>query len=154
MDYEHTQRAPLHWLLTLPALAMLSMGWFVRDQPQLLWLQLAVAATLFLLSLMFRRLTVRDEGQQLSVRFGPLPGFGTRVAYDEIQSVQPARSSWLDGWGVHWIPGRGTTYNLWGFDCVELKVRGRTLRIGSDDVSQLVAFLESKTHLNDAVESR
>jgi hypothetical protein len=50
----------------------------------------------------------------------------------------------VDGWGVHWIPGRGTTYNLWGFDCAVLLVNGRIVRIGSDDAEGLVEFLKAK----------
>ena len=36
------------------------------------------------------------------------------------------------------------TYNLWGFDCVKLEVRNRVIRIGSDDVENLVEFLRGK----------
>jgi hypothetical protein len=104
-----------------------------------------VAAVMFLFGFMFADLTVRDEGDFLEIQFGPLPVFCFRVRYDEIQSVERSRSSIVDGWGIHTIPGRGTTYNLWGFDCAKLDISGKTVRIGSDDVEGLVAFLKSKT---------
>ena len=67
-------------------------------------------------------------------------GFRTRTS----RPSNRGRSSWIDGWGIHWIPGRGYTYNLWGFSCAKLDVRGRTVRIGSDDADKLVEFLKSK----------
>lgn len=144
MEYNHTQRAPLHWFILVPAVAIFSVAWGLRGQPVLFWLQLSVAATLVLVSLMFQRLSVRDAVDHLAVRFGPLGVFGTRIPYDDITCVQRGRSRLIDGWGVHWIPGRGMTYNLWGFDCVQLTVRGNTVRIGSDDAEGLANFLETK----------
>ncbi len=37
-------------------------------------------------------------------------------------AVSAARSNWLDGWGIHYFPGRGIIYNLWGFDCVRVQI--------------------------------
>ena len=89
-------------------------------------------------------LTVRDEGDALDVRFGWISLFGRRIAWDQITAVQRARSKVIDGWGIHYIPGRGTTWNLWGFDCVELTVGGKTLRIGSDDADTLAAYVSAR----------
>ena len=68
-----------------------------------------------------------------------------RFAYDTIESADRSRTKIIDGWGIHWVPGRGMTYNLWGFDCVEFDVGKRQVRVGSDDVDNLVAFLRHKT---------
>jgi hypothetical protein len=95
-------------------------------------------------ALCFATLTVRDEGTRLAVRFGPIPLFGTSVAYSDITEVAAARSSFLDGWGVHWTPGRGWIYNLWGFGCVRIGLGRKTVRIGTDDVEGLVRFLNSR----------
>jgi len=99
---------------------------------------------LILVAMMFQRLTVRDEGERLALRYGPLPVFRKLIRYSDITSVEPGRSSVIDGWGIHWIPGRGFTYNLWGLDCAKLIVQGRIVRVGSDDVENLVAFLRNK----------
>jgi hypothetical protein len=48
----------------------------------------------------------------------------------------------MDGWGIHYVPFRGWTYNLWGFDCVVLQLGSKTVRIGTDDADNLLAFLE------------
>ena len=62
-----------------------------------------------------------------------------------VTSIEPGRTSIIDGWGIHYIPGRGTTYNLWGFGCVKLSLGRKAFRIGSDDVDNLVAFLRRKS---------
>lgn len=57
----------------------------------------------------------------------------------------------VDGWGIHKILGRGWTWNLWGFDCAELRVDGQTLRVGSDDADGLVEFLKTRLGHDDSV---
>lgn len=145
MQYEHTQHAPLHLLLHLVAIAMVVSTCVMFGQEPGLALILAPTAMLFfLLGLMFAHLNVRDEGDWLAVRFGPLRLFGTRVQYSDITSVKRGRSALIDGFGIHCMPGRGWTFNLWGFECVELIVNGRKLRIGTDDSENLAAFLKSR----------
>lgn len=144
MNYVHTQRGPLHYLLHSIGLAMLAVAVVARDAWPTSLILTGAAALMILFGLMFKELTVRDEGEFLQLEFGPLPVFQCRIPYRDIESVQAGRSSIIDGWGIHTIPGRGSTYNLWGFDCAVLTVKGRTLRIGSDDVANLVRLLESK----------
>ena len=141
MDYQHTQKAPLCWIIQLPILVVLTSAWLCRSEPALVLILLFVALLLLLVSLSFGNLTVRGNGERLAIRYGPLPLFGTDIAYAKISAAERSRSSILDGWGIHWLPGRGLTYNLWGFDCVRLVVRGRTIRIGSDDADTLAEFL-------------
>jgi hypothetical protein len=93
---------------------------------------------------MFRSLTICDEGEWLALRDGPLPVFRKRICYSDITSVEPGRISLVDGWGIHDIPGRGWTYNLWGFGGVKLTLGRKVIRVGTDDVDRLVAFLWTK----------
>jgi hypothetical protein len=144
MQYDHTQKAPLHYILYGVVVAMLPLLWAVGDEPGAVITVSAVMATLLVVSGMFRTLTVRDEGYHLAVRYGPLPVFAKIIRYSEIKSVEADRTKVIDGWGIHWVPGRGTTYNLWGFDCVKLEVGNRVIRIGSDDVENLVEFLRER----------
>jgi hypothetical protein len=144
MRYAHTQRGGLHWLLWLTAGICLVGAWGAHSEGGALYavlLLVGVGALTAVLALCFVTLTVRDGGDALEVRFGPIPLFKKRVPYAGIESVQAARSALIDGWGVHWIPGRGWTWNLWGFECVELSVDGDTLRIGTDDAPGLERFL-------------
>src|SRR5210317_1462667 len=130
MEYKNTQNAPLYLLLIAIAGGMSIMAWFAREEPVAMQVLLIVAFVLVAISLMFKHLTIRDDGDCLVVRYGPLPPFGCRLRYADITDVAADRTKLIDGWGIHWIPGRGYTYNLWGFDCVRLIVNGRIIRLG------------------------
>ena len=143
--YEHTQYAPLYLVLLAASCSLVALAWTLRDDRTAFISMLVLAAVFIVVASMFRHLTIRDEGEYLAVRYGPLPVFRRRIAYADIWSVEPGRSSWIDGWGIHWVPGRGYTYNLWGFRCVRLIVQGRVIRIGSDDVENLVKHLSDRT---------
>ena len=144
MDYTHTQTGYWHYLLFAVAATVLAVAWSLRGDPVLQVAMPCAAGFLVLCGLLMSHLTVEDEGEYLAVRFGPLPLLRKRIAYDQIAQVQRGRSSWLDGWGVHYVPGRGTTYNIWGFDCVKITVGHRTIRIGTDDADNLLTFLQQK----------
>ena len=145
MHYEHTQRGYLHWLLLLPAGAMMIEAvWLAREAPPLAVIVAAAGLVIVVAGLMFGRLTVRDEGQWLALRFGPLPFIARRVDYADITAAEPDRIWIIDGWGINWVPGRGWTCNVWGFQSVRLTVRGRTMRVGTDDPQGLAAFLRTK----------
>ena len=92
---------------------------------------------------------LRDEGEWLAIRFGPLPLLGTRIPYARIRSVEPDQTALLDGWGIHWLPGRGWTYNIWGYDCVKLRLDRGVIRVGTDDVENLVRFLRERIGQSD-----
>jgi len=99
----------------------------------------------------FANLTIRDDGDVLLVRFGPLPLFWRRVRYTEIERAEKARSTWLDGWGIHLSPSGGWTWNLWGFDCVDVYLtRGRKLRLGTDKPTELACVLQQQITTTEA----
>ena len=144
MTYEHKQTAPTH-LVFLPFFVIFAIvAWQNGGDAALLFVCLVAMLVFAVVSSSFAYLVVKDDGDQLTLHYGPLPLFRKRTRYRDIESVEPGRSRFIDGWGIHYVPGRGWTYNLWGFDCVELRVKGRRMRIGSDDVSNLVAFLRAK----------
>ena len=143
-EYEHTQRGGFHYILLLFGAVMLAGVWLTHEKPPVPILLAAISAIFFVVALAFVRLTVRDAGNRLVLRFGPLPLLGKSFSYADITEATPDRSRLIDGWGIHWIPGRGWTYNLWGYDCVRLLVGGKTVRIGTDDVDNLAAFLRKK----------
>lgn len=144
MTYAHTQRAPLGWYLVMIAVAAFAVAWFTRGQWPAVLILSSIGAAMILLSLLISTLTVADEGESLAVRFGPLPLFRKRIAYGAIGRAEPARSAIIDGWGIHYIPSRGWTYNIWGRECVELTVNGRVMRIGTDDADNLARFIRTK----------
>jgi hypothetical protein len=153
--YDHTQRGVWHFVfLGLTALLLLGACFAhvfadrALHREPIVAIALASAAVLFLCALVFGSLTVRDDGEWLALRFGPVPLLRKRIRYADITAVEPSRSSVIDGWGIHYIIGRGWTYNLWGFGCVKLMVRGKTIRVGSDDVANLARFLQERIGLD------
>ena len=137
-------------ILYVSGAAIIVVALFVVDAPVVPYALGAAGTIRVLAGLMFGHLTVRDAGEHLAVRFGPLPAFGIKIAYAEITSVEPDRTSIIDGWGVHYVPWRGTTYNLWGFGCVKITVGRRIIRVGTDDVEGLTAFLRERIGQEDA----
>ncbi|MHC4404841.1 MAG: PH domain-containing protein [Planctomycetota bacterium] len=144
MRYSHTQYAPVHYMVLAATVLLLPLAWLNREEPGVVILVTGVLAVIVLVALMFHSMTVSDEGEWLAIRYGPLPVFRKQIPYEAITAVEPGRTSVIDGWGIHWIPGRGTTYNVWGFDCVNLTLGDRVIRVGSDDVENLAAFLTDK----------
>jgi hypothetical protein len=96
------------------------------------------------LALLYHHLTVADEGDRLGVRFGPLPFCGTTVPYADIQAIEPGQTIFLEGWGIHMSIRSGWVWNIWGWDCVVIHRTRGTLRVGTDDVDGLIAFLKRR----------
>ncbi len=55
--YDHTQRAPLHWLLYPPGVIVLAMSWLNRGQPVLALVLFGAAILMLALAFCFKRLT-------------------------------------------------------------------------------------------------
>ena len=143
--YRHVQQSPIHLLLYVLSAFMFVFAWQLRDDVAPSIVVVIVAVVLLVLTLSFQTLTVSDhEGDFLDVRYGPLNLFGTRIAYGEITAVEEGKTSLIDGWGIHFIPFRGWTINLWGFECAKISRGNKVIRIGTDDSKNLVQFLEER----------
>lgn len=142
--YKHVQHSPLHWLLYLLSAFLFFFVWQAqRNTAPALMIGVA-AVVLLAFSLAFRTLTVSDRGEYLRIRYGPLNLFGTKIAYRDITAVEQGKTSVIDGWGIHFIPLRGWTFNLWGFDCAIIRRGDKVTRIGTDDAENLVKFLRAR----------
>lgn len=146
MDYSHTQKGKLHHIGNVCVVLLIWASWTTNPAPLELGFVVLVAAMLMLMVLSFAEMTVRDEGERLAIRYGPVPLFRRTIPYDEIEEVRVTRSAWIDGMGIHFVPWRGWTYNLWGYDCVEVHLRGAVhpVRIGSDEAQALSRFLQQR----------
>ena len=144
MQYDHTQSAPLYLLLVVVGIGMLIGAWLTPAEMMQMILA-SSGALMFVLAVSFRQLTVSDELDRLLISFGPLPLFRRRILYSDIKSVEQSRTTFFDGWGIHLSPGGGWTWNLWGFDCVDVYFKkGRRLRIGTNDPEGLESFLKQR----------
>ncbi|MCG8583881.1 MAG: hypothetical protein MI757_04125 [Pirellulales bacterium] len=142
--YRHTQTGYWGWVIWPVVGLQLWLAWYFRDQLWLSLLMLGMAAVVGVIALSFQSLTIQDEGDFLGICFGPIPLAYKRIDYDEIDRVERGQTKWIDGWGIHWVPGRGWTYNIRGFDCVKLTMGERTVRLGTDDPAGLLEMLERK----------
>jgi len=144
MGYCSTQKGPWGLILVGVAALVILTACLLRDKPIACFVLMAAAAPVVALGFCFKTLTVRDEGDRLGIRFGPLPLFRKTIPYAAIRSVETGRSSLVDGWGIHYILWRGWTYNIWGYACVVLDVDGTTYRIGVPDPKALAEFLAGR----------
>jgi hypothetical protein len=118
-----------------------------RNEDSWLPIVLVVAGVVMaLLAACFHHLSVADVGDRLEIKFGPLPApfFRRFVFYDDIESVEVGRTLIIEGWGIHGSIRGGWVWNLWGRDCVVVRMSKGTLRIGTDDAGNLAEFLKRK----------
>jgi len=146
MGYSHTQKGHWHWVFILTTLSAAVPGVLLVGENLYLSIILMVSAAIIaFFGVGFGHLTVEEENDRLRVRFGPVPIFQKAIPYSDIVSAEPAQSSFIDGWGLHYTPGKGMIWNIWGWDCVSLTLQnGKTFRIGTDDVEGLIAHLNER----------
>ncbi len=143
--YRHTQRAPLCLLLYSLAVVLFVVGWFLESVPPIHILYPPLGLLLLVLAASFQYLTVEDRGERLSISFGPIPLFRRSVKYEDIVSAEVGRTTILDGWGIHLSLRGGWVWNLWGRDCVVVRLKnGGTLRLGTDDAETLAHFIQHR----------
>jgi hypothetical protein len=150
MAYSHVQKSPLDWLLASAAAGLALGAWALRAEvgPALAAGAMAAAAAFLAGSLAW--LKVQDGGDALRVRYGPIPVLGTRIPYATIKGAEAGRTAIIDGWGIHWVPWRGWTYNLWGRSCVAIRTDRGVVRVGTDDPDGLARFLRGRAGLEVA----
>jgi len=138
MKYSHTQKVPSN-VLAMASLAGIAIG---LTPPGML-ARLALLGTLGAVGATFRSLTVEVDSDSVSLRFGDGLIHKT-FPLEEISHAEPFRTSWLMGWGIHWV-GNGWLYNVYGLDAVHLIMKkGKHVYIGSDDAENLIQEINSR----------
>jgi hypothetical protein len=84
----------------------------------------------------------------LAFRFGLFPLIRKRIRYADITAFEIGHTRIIDGWGINYFPGRGWTYNVWGFACVKLTLGRKIIRIGTDDAEGLAKAVREKIGSN------
>ncbi len=90
-NYRHTQRAPLCLLVYATAVMFLVLGLVFRNEPVIQWVFLSTGLPMLILAASFHHLTVEDEGDCLSISFGPIILFRLSIKYESIASVEVGR---------------------------------------------------------------
>jgi len=145
--YDHTQRtwyAPL--LGGIAVLLLVAAPFSAREGPGAAVVLAVVALVLAFFAASMGWLRVRDAGDALEVRFGPLPVFRKTLPFRDVTGAEPTRSHWLEGWGLRWSPRLGWLWNASGLDCVRVDraSHAKPFRIGTDDPEGLALFLRSR----------
>ena len=98
------------------------------------------AIVLFVIAYLFRSMTVEISDTELTWYFGS--GFPLkRVPIGEVASAEAMRTSFWNGWGIHYTP-RGWLYNVSGFGAVCVTLRnGKRFCLGSDEPETLARQL-------------
>jgi len=96
---------------------------------------------LLILAWLFHSLTIEIGDGELSWRFGP-GLIRRRVRLDDIASVKVVRTSFLEGWGIHYSRF-GWLYNVSGFGAVAIQLNsGKRFCLGSDEPEELAVALQ------------
>lgn len=136
--YKHTQ---IGWSIIIPAdigaLVCLYLV-FARD---ILFAAIGFFA-LVIMTYLFYALTVIGTDETIQVRFG-IGLIRKTFRLDDIQTVEPFRTSFWHGWGIHYSPD-GTVYNIGGYDAVRLTMSDRKRYIiGTNDRGRLMRYIEA-----------
>lgn len=144
--YRHVQRSPLYLILLAPvAVAAVPTAIALANKQTSIAAFGALWGALFaLLAAMFNRLVTEDRGDYLQASFGLCRFPRRKIAYREIRAVQVDRTTWLDGWGIHYSLRGGWVWNLWGWDCVRIDLHRGRLWLGTDDPQGLGQLLQGK----------
>lgn len=143
MIYEHTQKSPLWLFVAVPLLIVVAvMAAAAEADPTVVLLSVLGAGGFIAFIAHFSWLTVTVEPARARAAFGR--GWPRKtVDLSTVTEVRTVRNRWLYGFGIRWIP-RGSLWNVWGLDAVELVLdTGRIVRFGSDESDRLLAALSS-----------
>jgi len=132
--YQHTQaaRAIVRGLLLMGAI--FAMGCvFIRPL-------IPGTVVIFVTAYLFRSMTIEISDTELTWYFGS--GFPLkRVPISEVASAEAVRTSFWNGWGIHYTP-RGWLYNVSGFGAVCVTLRnGKRFCLGTDEPEKLAREL-------------
>lgn len=140
--YCHKQKTPFVWFYGLCCLPLVFIGlWSLwLDETQVALVLCGSGLSFALLALCFRQLTVCDEGESLSIRFGPLPLFRTKIAYRDIQKVEVGEIPFIGP-----LSHRGSKWwTLGGRAYVAIQRPNALACVGTDDAANLAVFLQRK----------
>ncbi len=141
-EYSHIQKGIIRPIFLALAAVFLGSAFFTRGTPHMTVFT-AAAIGCMVLSFIFGHLAVRDEGDHLLVRFGPIPLFKKSIPYAKITAVGKGRTHLLSGWGIH-LTRKGWLWNIGGFECVWIEMGKKRVLVGTDDAEGLASFLQSK----------
>lgn len=99
-----------------------------------------VLAIVVLLALLFSRLTVEVDEEEIRLRFG-VGWLRRAISREDVAQAEKVRNAWWYGFGIRLTP-HGWMWNISGLDAVELTYKdGKKFRIGTGDPDGLLEAL-------------
>jgi len=135
MQYNHTQTGNL-----ILAILFMLVGYFGYLLTLMGFNLPVIVIMLFIVLLLgsFSTLNVTIDNDYLKIKFG-WGIFRKKFLRKHITSAKPVKNHWYYGWGIrYWVPRKMWIFNVSGFDAVEIEVKGRFYRIGTDEPEKLV----------------
>ena len=131
--YEHTQFG--YFIAIAIVAAMVAIGIIMVDMG-INWIATTVLVVLAVIVVLFHRLKVVINEEELVVQFGP-GVIRKRFKLNEIESCQAVRIPWYYGWGIRATP-HGMVFRVSGFHAVQIRlVTGKEYLIGTDVPQEL-----------------
>ena len=131
--YEHTQFG--YFIVVAIVAAMVAIGIIMADMG-FNWIAAAVLVVLAVIVVLFHRLKVVINEEELVVQFGP-GVIRKRFKLSEIASCQTVKIPWYYGWGIRATP-QGMVFRVSGFHAVQIKLTtGKEFLIGTDIPQEL-----------------
>jgi hypothetical protein len=131
--YEHTQVG--YFIVVAIVAAMVAIG-IIMANAGVNWIATTVLVVLAVIVVLFHRLTVAINGEELVVQFGP-GAIRKRFNLNEIESCQVVRIPWYYGWGIRLTP-QGMVFRVSGFHAVQIRlITGKEYLIGTDVPQEL-----------------
>lgn len=138
LPYEHTQPGTAMRVgMGAVILVLIVIQFATADAQSSVWL---VVAGLAVLLYLHHGLTVRVDGEQVSVAFGPGLIKHT-IPVSDILGVSVGRCAWYNGWGKRYT-GAGWMFRVSGMWTVDVTRRDSSFRIGTDDPEGLLAAIQ------------
>ena len=131
--YEHTQVG--YFIVVAIVAAMVAIG-IIMANAGVNWIATTVLVVLAVIVVLFHRLTVAINGEELVVQFGP-GAIRKRFKLNEIESCQTVRIPWYYGWGIRLTP-QWMAFRVSGFHAVQIRlITGKEYLIGTDVPQEL-----------------
>ena len=140
--YKHTQ---VGWAIIGTVLIVLAIIYIVagiRFGNITFGLLTAVSSVVFIVCMLFARMTVILDEEYLRVNFA-INIIKIKFRLSDIISCKVVKNPWYQPWGIHY--GGGVwVYNVSGYDTVEITIRnGGIHRIGTNDQDNLETVISS-----------